>query len=1052
MAVRWRQQVWTYAQLDAAVVALAADLGRQGVGPGGRVALLFDPGVAPIVAMLAALRAGAAYVPLDPAWPDARLRWVLSDVDPVLVVVEPALELRSGALGAVPNLVWAPPSDLASLDELPGTEPSRTESLEQPAALAYILYTSGSTGTPKGVMQSGANALAHARAYAEALGLLPRDRLSLVASYCFDAAVMDLYGALSSGAALCVVGSRPAALSEVPAALARHRVTVFHSTPTLYRHLLARSAPFDLPDLRAVVLGGEEMTRSDVSRHRAALGRGVALINAYGPTECTTALWHPVDLEAPWPPLRVPIGRPLPGIGVELEAAPHPEDPDEGRPMVLRSSRVALGYWRRPEETRRAFPGAGVFRTGDLVSRDDQGRYAYRGRRDGQVKIRGHRVEIGEVEAVLEAAPGVERAVVVIDRRAAPRLVAHVQPRSGERQDERSLRAAVRRHLEATLPSAWIPGELVFAEALPRTASGKIDRARLADLPRSFATTRGASDVSCPLTAALTAIWAEALACDRPGAEADFFELGGDSLAAARVVVRVREAFGVEIGVASLFRHPVLGRFAEELRAALGDALPRRGAGAQLAEPPDTGPPGPAVPDEGSRRPLTGAEARYWARLRREPASLAFNVAVAIRIEGRLEPRLLEDAVRILLARHEAFRSSFHAERGNPWLRVGARASVEGFSVPRVGLARLGSDTSARQLERLGRELLARPFALDHAPLLRCVLVNRGRGEAVLLVCWHHLILDGWSRLRFEDELFETYAALRAGRSSEDAAVARTASRPEIERLEAVPGAAVQATDPEPWLPPGLELPAPAPPRDRPAFGGSGPAASLSRRLSEASSARLREVGIEHRLSLFMIFASLFGILLSNRSGAPTVVLTSDVARRPSRRSERWLGLVSDVLVLPLEIDPACSLIDLGAAVRRRVLAAHDAPAGAEGSMSFADLLDRHRPGTLEEYDRLFPFAIVVEDASREKVRPGGLVTESREVSSAQTSRDLILVVTDGAGIELTLGYRADAYEAATAESLLERLLDLAEALAERPGEPWPEALAGLGRERRARG
>ncbi|HYH45495.1 MAG TPA: amino acid adenylation domain-containing protein, partial [Thermoanaerobaculia bacterium] len=431
LAIETDQEVWSYADLAGRADRVARGLAELAAGLDGegipvRVGLLFGHGAPMVAGMLGALAAGAAYVPLDPALPGERLAEVLRDAAPAALLADAA------HLGLAGELVQSLPAGerpaVLSYDDLAaGASPTTVPFAGLPPVpgerLAYLLYTSGSTGRPKGVMQSGGNLFAHARSYAASLNLGPGDRLSLVATYAFDAAVMDIYGALAVGAALCPRDVRGGGSAGLAAWLAARRISVYHSTPTLFRELLRQVfGAEDWGALRAVVLGGEEVRPSDVELFAARFPAHVRLINGLGPTESTLALQYHHDREAGLPAGRVPVGRPVPGTEVlllqDLDGALAEQAMVYGTgEIAVRSPYVALGYWRRPEETAAAFrdEGGGVrlYRTGDLGRLLPDGMLEFAGRRDLQVKIRGHRIEPAEIESALAAHPGVRESAVV---------------------------------------------------------------------------------------------------------------------------------------------------------------------------------------------------------------------------------------------------------------------------------------------------------------------------------------------------------------------------------------------------------------------------------------------------------------------------------------------------------------------------------------------------------------------------------------------------------------------------------------------------------------
>jgi amino acid adenylation domain-containing protein len=451
-----------------------------------------------------------------------------------------------------------------------------------PEGVAYLLYTSGSTGKPKGVAQNHRNVLHFIAAYTNNLRLGPEDRLSLLPSYSVDAGVMDIYGALLNGATLCPIDVRAAGLDGACRRLVRDGITVYHSTPTLYRHIARELSRGRQPErARLVVLGGEEVRGEDVAAFRRAFGPDCVLVNGFGPTESTVSLQYFVDPERDADRRSVPIGYPVERTAVTLLSR-------GGRPgqvcgeIAIRSPHVALEYWRNAEGTRAVFladPAGGrerIYKTGDMGRLLPDGTLEFRGRRDLQTKIQGFRVEIGEVEAALAQHPGIKEVAATVWEPAPgeKRLVAHfvAPPGSAPSQDE------LRRFLRRRLPVHMIPAAFVRIDAIPLTPSGKVDRLSLPapELAQagSGAGAADAADPSDPVERNLAEIWKRVLGVERVGTRDDFFELGGHSIVALRMMAEVERDFGVNLPLATLFESPTIERLADVVRAEAVSAQP----------------------------------------------------------------------------------------------------------------------------------------------------------------------------------------------------------------------------------------------------------------------------------------------------------------------------------------------------------------------------------------------------------------------------------------------------------------------------------------------
>lgn len=533
---------------------------RLGQGPK-RVGLLFGSDPAMPAAVLGTLKAGGTCVPLDPGTPARRLAFQLADSRcDVLVTDGSALDLaRDLTAGGLPIL---------DLDRTP-----RGRAPRGPAAarndIAYVLYTSGSTGAPKGVVQSHENVLHFMRCYVANLGITAEDRLSLLATYAFDAGVMDLFAALLSGAALCPWDLHRDGLDGLPAWIAESGATVLHATPTLFRHIAATRRGADFSRVRWVVLGGEEANRGDFELFRESFPEGCRLVNGYGPTESSVTLQHVLAHDSLVVRPKLPIGLPVDGAEALLvDESGRPAAPGAVGEIVIRSRHLALGYWERPERTAAAFlpdPDGGdrrLYRTGDLGRELPDGTLEFAGRRDKQVKLHGVRIELGELEAVLATHPTVREAAATLGGDTSA-LVAYVAPTTGQVASPRELT----RFLAERLPSPMLPSAYVVLDRLPRTPNGKVDRAALPAPAPDARRTRA------PLTAGerrLAPIWRDLLGVEGVHAGDSFFDLGGDSLLALRLLERLEKELGIRMPVAALFEAPTL----EELARLLAGGAP----------------------------------------------------------------------------------------------------------------------------------------------------------------------------------------------------------------------------------------------------------------------------------------------------------------------------------------------------------------------------------------------------------------------------------------------------------------------------------------------
>ncbi|HLL47879.1 MAG TPA: non-ribosomal peptide synthetase, partial [Longimicrobiaceae bacterium] len=548
-AVLFRGGVLAYGELERRSSRLAHLLRARGVGPESRVGVCMERGMEVVVALLGILKAGAAYVPLEPSNPTERLREVFADAGVSLVLTHGAAGARLPA--DVPVLRLDDAGTAAEAAAMPATPPPVRVS---PDNLAYVVYTSGSTGRPKGVMVPHGAVVRLVRG-AGYLPFGPEERIAQVSSLSFDAATFELWGALLNGGSLAVV-ERETTLSPArfAAGLRELRATAVFVTTALFNRI-AHDEPGAFRGVRHVLFGGEAVDPRSVRRVLEA-GGPARLLHVYGPTETTTfATWHPVRGVEP-DAVTVPIGGALGGAALHvLDEWGEPVPPGGPGELYVGGAGVARGYLGRPELTAPRFvpdpfapePGARMYRTGDRVRALPDGALEYVGRLDAQVKVRGFRIEPAEVEAALLAAEGVREAAVAVreDVPGEKRLVAYVVPEAGAEPSA----ARLRERLSARLPEYMVPSAFVVLDTLPLNSSGKVDRRALPPPERGPA--EGYTAPRTPVEEVLSAVWAEVLRVERVGVEEGFFELGGHSLLAAQVAARVREALGVEVPLAA---------------------------------------------------------------------------------------------------------------------------------------------------------------------------------------------------------------------------------------------------------------------------------------------------------------------------------------------------------------------------------------------------------------------------------------------------------------------------------------------------------------------
>ena len=735
-------RVWSYDALNRAANRVAHRLKALGVQPGEPVGICLDRDIGLPIAMLGILKAGGGYVPIDPDYPAARARFMAQDSGMRVIVTDSA---HAGAMVALgPDIVDFTALDDEAEDNLPPAA--------APTSLAYVIYTSGSTGQPKGVMIEHRNVvqLLFQRDLPFAFG--PSDTWTLFHSPCFDFSVWEIYGALLFGGRLVIVPKHTAQDAEAfLALLSAHAVTILNQTPTAFYALIdaVLGQPHRPLALKLVITGGEAL---QPARLADCHGRypGVRLVNMYGITETTVHVTWKVIGPAEIANGRSVIGSPLPGYAVVVvDSARRLQPPGVPGEIWVAGHGVARGYLNRPELTAARFtvhpdlPGQRLYRSGDFGRLGADGELIYLGRIDDQTKVRGYRIETGEIESQLFAHPLVRDAAVRAD--GADGLTAWLVA-------EPSLTLeAVLTHLGDKLPEYMLPSRFLLIDAIPMTGNGKVDSKRLLQLPATpLGSTLAADDPPrSALEQGLAEIWRELVGAAKVSRSDNFFELGGHSLKASQAVARIRQRLGRSLNLKDFFSAPTL--------AALAELIDARDAPANDHIGPA---PVPADPDAGY--PLSFAQRRLWLLQTSQPGQVHYNMVGAFVLEGRVAANAVARAFAALVARHEVLRTRFVLRRGEP--RQVVDAAPDRFSLPAEEDAAAAAE--ATLVEEVMADELQHVFDLEAGPLLRARLVRLpaagGHRRWLLALNMHHIVADGWSVAVMLRELQALYAIARA--------------------------------------------------------------------------------------------------------------------------------------------------------------------------------------------------------------------------------------------------------------------------------------------------
>ncbi|WP_394427654.1 non-ribosomal peptide synthase/polyketide synthase [Streptomyces sp. SGAir0957] len=1013
----------TYAELDAASDRLAQYLTRHGAGPGRLVAVAMERSPETITALLAVLKTGGAYLPVDVGYPEARIELMLRDAAPTALLTTTGMADRlPAAAGGPPRIVLDDPSTRAAVaaqDAVPTATPAHLDSA------AYTIYTSGSTGTPKGVVAThrAVDRLVRPADYAD---LREGDVVSHLGSVSFDSTTFDIWATLLNGATLAVGPAGSPSVADIRDYLARHRVTVA-LLPTGLLHQVIDLDVEALSGVRSVLTGGEALS---VEHCRALFDAlpGTRLMNGYGPTESITYTHtHPVTREDVDSGRAIPLGRPLARTrAYVLDTALRPVPVGVPGELYIAGDGLARGYAGRPGLTAERFTacpfedgGARMYRTGDLVRWRADGVLEFVGRADDQAKIGGFRVEPGEVEATVSAHPDVAQAVVVVreDTPGDKRLAAYAAP-ADPAVAGRELADRIRQFVADRLPDHLVPPFVTVLDRLPLTPNGKVDRAGL-PVPDPMAAVSVARGPATPYEELLGVVFADVLRLPRVGVDDDFFALGGHSLLAVRLVSRIRAVLGAETSVAAVFENPTVSGLARQLTRAEGRARP-------ALVPRER----PAVV------PVSYGQSRLWFVDRIEGPNHLYNIGLVLRLTGDLDPELLRTALADVVARHESLRTTFPLVDDEPCQHI----------VP-VGEAAVELPVTAVTEEELAGHLdglATHSFDLARELPLKAALFSLRPGEWALSVTVHHIAGDGWSMGPLWRDLSHAYRARAAGRAPEWEPLPVQYADHTLWQRDFLGDAddpdSVLATQVAHWkerlrgAPQELDLPT-----DRPRPAVSDHRAGLVPLTVPAPlHARLAELALGQGVTMFMLLHAAVAVLLSKSGAGRDIVMGSPVAGRTDQALDDLVGFFAGTLVLRTDLSGDPDFLELLDRVRTTGLDAFEYQ-----DVPFERLVEELAPARSMARNPLFQVMLAVQNNHRGTLSlPGVQVRE--EPTGALTARfDLDFEVRESfdesgapAGLDGEVVYATELFDRSTVETLTARLLRVLETVAADPSLP----------------
>jgi amino acid adenylation domain-containing protein len=1028
VAVEAPQGAYTYEALNGRANQIAHFLRKIFITPESIVGVLLERSHETIACFLGILKSGATYLPLDPEYPDERLTHVFHDSGLSAMITTAEL---------LASLKTRPDCVIILLDEIKleqGSTPLLSITSEN---AAYLIYTSGSSGKPKGTVITHGGLRAAGENWKNAYALDTKTSVMLqVASAGFDVSIGDFIRALCFGKRLVICPREYATnASKLFTYMREHKVDALECVPAIARNLLdyTEEHGYSLSFIKLFILGSDVVSLRDVQRLSAACGPESQIVNSYGLTECTVdslsmnyvALQRKVimtnETQRGWAEVPfagesntlIPIGQSLIKTGIlVLDGDLRPVPFGVVGELYIAGDTIARGYLKRAALTSTRFvanpydkPGARMYRTGDLVRRSICGDVEFIGRADTQIKIRGFRVELGEIESALREQPGVVDAAVAVV--AAPdgekRLFGYVVEAGDNPFDE----IMFKRRLEAMLPEHMIPASLLRVSSLPRNTHGKLEKAAL-PIP-----TLKAGDVYVPPRSArervLCEIFEEILGVERVGIDDNFFEIGGHSLLAMRIVSRIRKVLGLEISIRALFQSPSIAGLSSHLPESI-----QAFSGFEIYPRPDN-------------LPLSYAQGRFWFLDQLEGSSPEYNIVDILRLKGSLSVAALERAFERVILRHESLRTHFESTKDGPIQVITSGVSID---ISPYDLSNLSDEHRQFKIETIIDTELSSSFDLQTVPPIRVTLLRVQENEHLLIRTVHHIIWDAWSHGIFNRELSASYNAQLSGENDSLPPVVTQYADFSVWQRESFSGGrhdhAIQYWKSQlEGMPAQLELDTDSPRSSTQTFRGS----TITVDVPNDIFISLKALANKGQASLFMVLLSAFGVLLSRYSGQEDILVGSPIANRLEKELEAVIGCFVNMLVLRLRINPLLSFMELLVNTRDTCLDAYRFQ-----EVPFEKLVEELQPERAPGITPIFQVLFTMHNTPDESVVFSGLDIEQVEPRGQSARYDLALHAFElGDKLQLLCHYSQDLFTFGRMDQIMRHFLFLLQEVAVAP-------------------
>jgi len=996
----------TYRQLNQKTNQLANYLRTLSVGPDVLVGIALERSVELIIAIMAVWKAGGAYVPLVPEFPEERLQFMIEDSGVKLLITKSNFETLFES-NAVPRVLLD--SDKEKIERQSGENPPN---INDPDNLAYVIYTSGSTGTPKGVLLHHKGACNTAQNLIKDFYVTDKSQVLQFSSFSFDGSMAEFMMSLLSGATLHIASRETSLNIETMTRFLNERQI---TTATLPPALLKLLEPEKIKSLKVLISVGDRCPWDLALRWNS----GLRFLNGYGPTETTIgSIWGEVTAERD-DTLSAPIGKPNGNVRVYvLDETFNPVPIGLPGELFISGVGVARGYLNRPDLTAERFlpdpfsdeSGARMYRTGDLVRFLEDGSMEFVGRVDFQVKLRGYRVELGEIEAQLIQHPDIKDAVVIAREDFGDKyLAAYLLPADDKKPDVEALRQSLRQKL----PDYMVPSAFTIMDSFPVTPSGKVNR-RALPVPESVQTGDKYVAPVTPEEELIANIWSDVLHKDKIGIHDSFFDLGGHSLLATQVISRLQSAFEMTIPLKYLFEYPTIAELARQITI-----LQKQGSAAEAP---------PLVPvSRDQELPLSYAQQRLWFLDQLQPGSWFNNIPAAIRLRGRLNTDILERCFNQMIERHETLRTTFDDREGKP---IQVIREPYAYKPEIIDLSAYPENEREQIIGKLAQQDAREPFDLKNGPLFRSKLLRVNDEEYILLFSMHHIISDGWSMGIFVSEIAALYSALLEERE---------ANLPEL-KIQYADYAYWQQNwlkdqalekEMEYWRqhigmnPPTLQLPLDFP---RPAvqtFNGK----TLSIDIPPEIVSKLKELSRQESVTLFMTMLAAFQTLLFRYSGQDEILVGSPIANRTRQELEHIIGFFVNNIVIKSDFTERPDFTELLRQIREHTLGAY-----AHQDVPFEKIVDELQKERDLSRSPIFQVMFVMQNLPESRFDLPGLTMEGMEEEAGSAKFDLSLVAMEsGDRMRLDFEFNTDLFKDSTIRRMQRHFINLLDSITQDP-------------------